>query len=369
MQLDAIRLIEIAMPLKQSFRSAQGEESVRRLLIVEACAGDYRGFGEVSALTDPYYTEETIHTARLILTQYLIPRALQTTWKHPSELAKALRSIQRHYMAKAGLEAAVWDLFAQKRNLSLSRAIGGTQRKISAGVALGIEKDLDALCQQVEQRLNEGYQRIKIKIKPDWDITPLQALRSAFGDIPLMADANASYTLQDVSRLQAIDKFNLTMIEQPLATDDLIDHAALQKNIVTPICLDESITTYDHARKAIQLKSCRVINVKIARVGGLSEAIRIHDLCFEAGIPLWCGGMLESGIGRAHSVALASLPGFTLPGDISASNRYWTTDIIEPEVTLTAEGYIPVSEHSGLGYAIRQDQLQSYTVREETFYP
>lgn len=368
MRIERIRLREIAMPLRSPFVSAHGTEHMRHLLIVEATQGSTTGFGEVSALATPFYTEETHRTARLILESFLIPIALQTEWEHPGELAVALGRVRRHHMAKAGLEAAAWDLYAKYLEEPLFRLLGGTRSQIPVGVAVGLERDLDRLRRVVEQRLSEGYLRIKVKVEPGWDLEPLNALRRSFGDIPLMADANASYTTQDINHLRRLDDLGLLMIEQPFSPDDLVEHAKLQAMMSTPICLDESIESFHDARQAIALESCRIISIKPARVGGLSEAVRIHDLCSENGIPVWCGGMLESGIGRAHSIALASLPGFTLPADLSASRRYWHQDLIEPEILLSEEGHIAMSTDVGIGYSVVRERLDAVTLWTKEFY-
>lgn len=367
MRLEQIRLREIAIPLKEPFITAHGVEKTRRVLIVEAVADGVTGWGEVSALSAPYYTEETHETARLILESFLIPIALHTQWRKPQDMAAAFRPVRRHFAAKAGLEAAIWDLYARMQGLPLYQVLGGTQKLIPAGVAVGIERDVDRLLATVERRLQEGYRRIKLKITPGWDEAPLLAVRARFGDIMLMADANSAYTLHDTETLKRLDDLGLLMIEQPLAADDIIDHAKLQPQLRTDLCLDESILSVVHARQAAELGSCRVINIKPARVGGLTEALAIHEYCYEQGIPVWCGGMLESGIGRAHNLALASLPGFTLPGDISASDRYWEQDVIVPPVTMSPDGFIRVPDGIGLGYEIDTDALETYTVWMYTY--
>lgn len=365
--LDRIALREIALPLKEPFRSAAGEVSLRRLIIVEAWCGGVVGYGESPPLSEPFYTEETTETAWYVLEAFLIPRVLGRPWSTPHDVARALAPVRRHYMAKAGLEGAVWDLYARLAGISLSRALGGERRDVPAGIAIGVQDDLKALADKVKRALDEGYRRVKIKIKPGWDIEPVAFLRERFGDFPLMADANSAYSLADAHRLKRLDPYGLMMIEQPLAWDDIVDHARLQQEIATPICLDESITSAEAARHALELGSCRAINIKPARVGGLAEAVRIHDVCRERGVPAWCGGMLESGIGRAHLVALASLPGFSLPGDISASARYWHEDIIEPPFVLSAGGVIAVPEGPGIGVAVKREALERFTVRAREF--
>jgi len=368
-RLDRIVLREVALPLKEPFVSGVSRVDVRRLLVVEAWCGGVCGYGESSPLSDPYYTEETTETAWHVLESFLIPAVLGRPWRSPADVAARLAPVRRHFMAKAGLEGAVWDLYARLQGLPLSRALGGTRDRIPSGIAVGITGDLAALGERVKQALDAGYARVKIKIKPGWDVEPVRYLRERFGDFPLMADANSTYTLQDAHRLKELDAYGLIMIEQPLAWDDLVEHARLQQLLETPICLDESIPSLAAARAALDLGSCRVINVKPGRVGGLLEAMAIHDLCRERGVPAWCGGMLESGIGRAHLVALASLPGFTLPGDISPSGRYWERDIVEPPFTLLPGGEIAVPSGPGIGVAVDREALERCTVRARAFAP
>ncbi|MCK8828172.1 o-succinylbenzoate synthase [Natroniella acetigena] len=367
MKLSKIVLREVAMELKTPFVTSSGKEDKRNLIIVEVHSEDKVGYGEVSALSAPYYTEETVQTAWYVLDNFLIPLAFKEEWSKPKQLAELLQQVRRHHMAKAGLEGAIWDLYARENKKSLVSSINGIPRSLPAGVSVGIYPNLDQLVEVVGDYLQQGYQRIKIKIKPGWDEEPLQALREAYGNFPLMVDANGSYKLTDANRLRKLDRFGLMMIEQPLAPDDIIDHAKLQQVLGTPICLDESIETAAQARKAIELGSCQIINIKIARVGGLSEALLIHQFCQEREVPVWCGGMLESGIGRAHALALSTLPGFSLPGDISATDRYWEEDIITPEVTLSEDGYIEVPTGAGLGFKVNQDLLEGYTVKKEEF--
>jgi len=365
--VDRIILREVALPLKEPFSTATGRVDIRRLIIVEAWCDGVAGYGEASPLSEPFYTEETTETAWHVLESFLVPRVLGRAWSSPAEVASWFAPIRRHYMAKAGLEAAAWDLYARLMGLSLSEALGGERRFVPSGIAIGVQDDLAALAAKVKRALEEGYRRIKIKIKPGWDLEPVRFLRDRFGDFPLMADANSAYSLADVEHLKRLDPFGLMMIEQPLAWDDIVDHARLQKELATPVCLDESITSADAARHALELGSCRVINIKPARVGGLCEAVRILHLCRERGVPAWCGGMLESGIGRAHMVALASLPGFDLPGDISASDRYWREEIVDPPFRLLPGGFIAVPQGDGIGVAIDHGALRRFTVRLREF--
>lgn len=369
MRFERVVLHEVAMPLREPFHTSFGSIDRRRFLIVEGCVGGQAGWGEATVLGPPLYSEETAGTAWHVLESFLIPRAFACEWERPEELAAALRPIRGHRMARAALEGAAWDAFARLGGIPLARAIGGARERVAAGVAIGLQPDMQTLVRRVGECLAEGYQRIKVKIKPGWDFTPLRALRDHFGDLPLMADANSAYTLADSEALRRLDQLGLLMIEQPLAEDDIVDHARLQAALTTPICLDESIRSADDARKALELGSCRIINVKVGRVGGLTESRRVHDLCRERGVPLWCGGMLESGVGRAHNIALASLPGFTLPGDLSPSARYWARDLIEPEVTLSTGGAIAVPSAPGIGFTVRRDALEQFTLRRQVFLP
>jgi len=369
MLIQRITLYQIRMQLRSPFVTSYGAYTDRETILVEVEEkSGVTGWGECVAFATPWYTEETIGTAWHMMEQFLIPPLLGQPFEHPSEVNALFTSVKRNQMAKAGLETAVWDMYAKLCGLPLAQVLGGTRQEIETGVAAGLQKSPEQLYSLIEQYVSEGYKRIKVKIKPGTDIELLRNIRSVFPHLPLMADANSAYTLNDVQHLQKLDEFGLMMIEQPLAADDIIDHAKLQQRLTTPICLDESLVTYDDVRKAIELGSCQVVNLKIGRVGGLSEALRIHELCAEHGIPVWCGGMLETGIGRAHNIALASLPGFTLPGDISASSRYWERDVIAPEVTLR-EGKITLSDQPGIGYEIDHEYIHSLTLRSESFYP
>ena len=360
-----VTLRTLSMRMKFPFETSYGVQQDKQFLLLEAKTEDgYIGYGEGVAFTEPWYTEETVNTTKHILTDFLIPTILNKSFEHPDELQKHFAQIRRNNMAKACLEGAFWDLYAQKTKQSLSKAIGGTAEQITVGVSIGLQPTNEQLFDTIESYLQQGYKRIKLKIKPGKDIEVIKAVRERFGDIPLMVDANSAYTLEDISHLQQLDAFNLLMIEQPLAHDDIVDHAILQKQMKTPICLDESITGYDDARRAIALGSCRVINIKIGRVGGITVAKKIHDLCQQHNVAVWCGGMLEAGVGRAHNVAITSLSGFTLPGDTAASNRYWERDIIEPEVTVH-NGYITVPTEVGIGYKLNLQVVEQFTVNKQ----
>lgn len=364
--ISSIYLYVIKMPLKSPFLTHLGAVTEREGIIVEITDIDgVSGYGEGVAFSSPWYTEETVETSLHMLTSFLIPLLEKNPVNHPQELSQLFASVRRNHMAKAALETAVWDLYAKKQNQSLSKSIGGTSSRIASGVVVATDSTENALA-QIEAYLKDGYQRFKIKINPQLDLKFLREIRRQYPEIQLMADANSAYSLKDVERLKALDEFNLLMIEQPLAHDDIIEHAILQKEIQTPICLDESIVTFEDARKAIELGSCKVINIKIGRVGGLHEAMRIHDYCYERNIPVWCGGMIEFGVSRAHNIALASLPGFTIPGDISASSRFWEQDIILPEVTVK-DGWVEVSEGSGIGFQINEKRLQETLLEKKKF--
>jgi len=351
-RVDNIVLREIRMPLVHAFETSFGRTTERRIILLEACADGLSGWGEVTCGEDPFYNEEWTASAWLILRDY-------------AATGKAA-AIRGHRMARGGLEAAMWDLEARRNGVPLWKQIGGgARREIPCGVSIGIQESVDALLRKIDGELAAGYQRIKIKIKPGWDVPVVNEVRKRFPQTRLMVDANSAYTLADSDRLRQLDEFYLMMIEQPLAHDDIIDHAELQAKLATPICLDESIRTAHHAEQAIRLGACRIINIKLGRVGGFSEARRIHDIALKAGIPVWCGGMLESGIGRAHNIALSTLPGFVLPGDVSASRRYWMRDIIAPPVEVSAHGTLAVRDEPGFGYEIDREFLDSITVRRE----
>jgi len=307
--------------------------------------------------------EPALHVPRGVL----IPWTLGREWTRRSDLDQQFRAMRGHNMVKAALENALWDIEAQQKRLPLAKLVGGTFDEIPCGVSIGIQNSVDELLEKIERELAAGYQRIKVKIKPGWDVEVLPHIRAQFPRIALMADANSAYTLDDLEHLKSFDRFHLMMIEQPLGWEDLVDHAKLQRQILTPLCLDESIHSADDARKAIELGACKIINVKLGRVGGFTAARQVHDLCRARNIPVWCGGMLESGIGRAHNIALSALPGFTLPGDVSASRRYWTEDIIDPEVTVSPRGTIRVPAGPGLGFTPNLERIERATVRKESF--
>jgi O-succinylbenzoate synthase len=369
MRLRKITLREIHLQLLSPFQTSFGTSHLRRILLLEAQvdgdAGRVTGWGESTAGENPFYSYETVETAWLILRDYLWPLLRQKEIRSACDVWDMLAPVRGHNMAKAALESAVWDAEAKQMGLPLASVLGGRREEIPCGVSIGIQPTIAALMTKVEEALSAGYQRVKIKIKPGYDIDPVWALRENFPTIRLMVDANSAYRLEDAPLLQKLDAYYLIMIEQPLGWDDIFSHAALQRQIETPICLDECIHEVEHARAAIESRACRIINIKLGRVGGHTPARRIHDLCQAHAIPVWCGGMLESGIGRAHNIAMSSLANFSLPGDVAASRRYWAEDIITPEVEVSPQGTIRVPTAPGIGYEPRLDRIESLTRRRE----
>jgi O-succinylbenzoate synthase len=365
--IDAISVREIRLRLKAPFETSFGILQKRRILLVEVKSDGATGWGEVTAVEGPFYNSETTDTAWIILRDFIIPLVLGKEVASATEIPTLVAPVRGHEMAKAAVENAIWDLEAQQKKLPLAVVLGGRMEEIACGVSIGINRTVDALVRSVETELAAGYQRIKIKIKPGNDQKPVRTLRQHFPNIKLMVDANSAYGLRDIAHLREFDEYDLMMIEQPLAWDDFYQHAHLQTELQTPICLDESIHNLGHTEAAIAMKSCRVLNIKLGRVGGHTEARRIEEFCRQNQIPVWCGGMLESGIGRAHNIAMSALPGFILPGDVSASQRYWDEDIIEPEVEVTQQGTIQVPTSPGLGYQVARKRVDSLTERQETF--
>lgn len=367
MKIERITLRQLKMPLVHFFETSFSRTYARDIVIVEVESEGLSGWGEITAGENPFYNEEWTQSAWMIARDYVAPRLVGKTLAAATDVDPLTRHIRGHNMARGGVEAAVWDLQARRNNNPLWKEIGGGAREeIPCGVSIGIQDTVEQLLGKIELELNAGYQRIKMKIKPGWDVDVIRQVRERFPNIRLMADANSAYTLADVARLKALDQFYLMMIEQPLSHDDIIDHAQLQPKLDTPICLDECIRSAHHAEQALRLGAGRIINIKLGRVGGFSEAIKLHNVCQAAKIPVWCGGMLEAGIGRAHNIALATLPNFTLPGDVSASKRYWSRDIIAPEVEITPNGTIAKSDEPGFGYAIDHDFMNHVTIRTET---
>ena len=369
MRLDQITLREIGLALKEPFRISSGEMHERRMLLIELVADDgARAWSECVAGEAPNYSPETIDTAWTMIEQYVAPRALSRVFEHPGEAhAFFEQDFRGHQMAKAAVEMGLWGLAATQASEPLARFIGGTRSEIEVGISLGIQASPDALVAKVLAAVADGYRKVKIKIEPGRDLEWVRAVRKAAGpSAHLMADANNAYTLDDADRLAGFDELDLMMIEQPLAWDDLVRHAELQKRLRTPVCLDESITSLDRAQDMVALGSGKIVNIKPGRVGGFSSAIAIHDFCQQMGIPVWCGGMFESGIGRAYNVALASLPNFTLPGDISPSARYWARDIVDPEWTMNDGIVLVPLDRPGIGVSVDESRVATLTVRSTT---
>jgi O-succinylbenzoate synthase len=366
MKIDRVILRQISMPLVHFFETSFGRTTERHMILVEVQGEGASGWAEVTAGENPFYNEEWTESAWLILRDYAAPRVVGRSFESPEEVAPLTSHIRGHNMARGALECAVWDLAARLECVPLWKKIGGgARREIPCGVSLGIHDTVDALLARIERELADGYRRIKLKIKPGWDVDVIRRVRERFPSIKLSVDANSAYTLADADHLRRLDEFYLMMIEQPLSHDEIIDHAQLQAKLSTPICLDECIRSAHHAEQAIRLRACGIINIKLGRVGGFREARRVHDVAQAAGIPVWCGGMLEAGIGRAHNVALSTLPNFVLPGDVSASKRYWKRDIVQPAVETTPRGTIEIRDEPGFGYALDYDFIRGITVREE----
>jgi O-succinylbenzoate synthase len=365
MRIDAITLREVHLPLVRPFETSFGVTRNRRILLVEIQSEGLTGWGECTAGERPFFSEECTDTAWAVITQELGPMLAAESPEHGGECPRILRAVRGNRMAKAALENAIWDLEAQREGISLSKLIGGVQETIQCGVSLGIHESIPELLATIERELEAGYQRVKLKVKPGWDIEVLERVRSRWPEIVLSVDANSAYKLRDSDHLLEFDQFDLLMIEQPLWHDDFYFHSLLQKRLNTPICLDESIHNRRDTLAAIEMESCQIINIKLGRVGGFSEAIAVHNAAQERGVRVWCGGMLESGIGRSHNIALSTLEDFTLPGDVSASARYWAEDIIEPEVVVSKQGEIAIPDTPGRGYDVRTDLVEKLTVRKE----
>ena len=367
MIISSVELREIRLPLVHFFETSFGRTTERRIVLVRVESRDgAEGWGECTAGEGPFYSDEWTDSAWATLEQFLAPMIVASQATSAAEVFSVFRHVRGHRMAKAAIETACWDLEAKAKGVPLWKLLGGTQTEISCGVSIGIQDSVPILLEKIQKEVDAGYQRIKIKIKPGWDADVIKTVRQRFPDIGLVGDANSAYTLADAALFQDLDQFNLMMFEQPLAHDDIFDHAALQGKLKTSICLDESISSAEDAKNAINLGACRIVNLKLGRVGGHSEAQRVEQICREQGVPVWCGGMLESGIGRAHNIAMSSLAGFTLPGDVSASKRYWSTDIIEPAVTVSPRGTIQVPDQPGLGYKVNLERIESLTVRRAT---
>ena len=369
MQVEKAVLREIYLPLLHGFETSFSRIEGRHVLLLELDCGDHTGWGECVADDGPFYSYETIHTAWPVLTRLILPSLVQRSWSHPNELGPAFAFIRGHSMAKACVEAALWDAWSKRQHKPLWKVLGGTRSRIECGVSIGIQKSPDILLEKIERELQDGYCKIKIKIKPGWDVDIVRLVRRHFPQIPLMVDANSAYRLEDAAHLRSLDELGLLMIEQPLAHDDLLDHSRLQSQIETPLCLDESICHQRDARHAIQLGACRIINIKMGRLGGHAESLRVHDACRDSGIPVWCGGMLETGIGRAHNIALSTLDNFSIPGDVSASRRYFERDTIVPAIEVEPDGCITPPTSPGIGYQPDREWIEELTRRRQGFAP
>src|SRR5580692_9667926 len=368
MKIEAITLREINMPLAHPFETSFGVTTGRRILLVEIEGEGLSAWGECVAGEHPYFSDEMIDTAWHIAETELAPRLLKAEVQSGSDCPTLFEQVRGHRMAKAAIENAVWELDATRQGIPFAKLLGGTRKTIPCGVSIGIQPSIEQQLEKVETEVAAGYQRIKLKCKPGWDENVFTAVRERFPNITLSCDANSAYRLDDADRIATWDKFNLLMIEQPLWYDDFYFHSMLQQRLETAICLDESIRNRRDALAAIDMESCRIINIKVGRVGGFSEAIGVHNAAAERGIPVWCGGMLETGIGRSHNIALSSLPNFSLPGDVSASSRYWAEDIIEPPVTVSSKGEITVPTGVGSGYPIQRRRIEALTVRKASIH-
>jgi O-succinylbenzoate synthase len=367
MNIARIEMREIRLRLRHFFETSFGRTVERRILLVRVVGGDgAEGWGECTAGEGPFYSEEWIDGAWEVTRDFLAPMVLAGSAGTAAEVGALMSRVRGHRMAKAGVETACWDLETRRLGVPLWRHLGGSRPEVPCGVSIGIQDSHGELLDKIEKELAAGYQRIKIKIKPGWDGEVVEAVRARFPQILLMVDANSAYTLADVPLFRALDSHRLLMVEQPLAYDDMYDHARLQSRIETAVCLDESVRSSEDARKALALGACRIINIKLGRVGGHAEARRVEAVCREGGVPVWCGGMLESGVGRAHNVAMSTLAGFTLPGDVTASARYWEEDIIDPPVTVTPRGTIHAPEAPGIGFEVNRARVEAHTVRSET---
>ena len=363
MRIERLELRVLRLPLVRFFETSFGRVHDRTFLLVRLEGEGVTAWGECVADDNPYYGSETVETAWHIIVDFLAPLVVGVSFAHPADVYPAMRRVRGHQMAKAAIEMAAWDLAARQAGVPLRVLLGGTRTAIAAGVSIGIQDSLAELVDRVEAELRDGYRRIKIKVKPGWDIEAVEAVRRRFGDIPLMVDANAAYRLEDAAHLSALDAFGLMMIEQPLDYDDIRDHAVLQRQLTTAVCLDESIHSVRLGRDAIDAGACRIINIKPGRVGGHAESVRLHDLCAARGVPVWHGGMLESGVGRAHNLHLSTLANFSLPGDVAASKRYYQPDLIEPGIEVGPDGMIQVPEGPGIGVHVAMDRVERATLR------
>ncbi len=364
MQIKSIELIEIKLPLVHFFETSFGRTYERRIILVrvEDSAGN-EGWGECTAGESPSYCEEWTESCWSVMREILSPAIIGKEFEKAENAWDLIKAVRGNRMAKAAIETAIWDLEAKNLNVPLWRHLGGVNQEIACGVSIGIQDSVEQLFDKIQTELDAGYQRIKIKISPRWDYAVIKKVREHFGDIPLMGDANSAYTLDDIELLKSLDEFNLMMLEQPLSHDDILDHAKLQRRISTPICLDEPIKSPEDARKAIEMKSGKIINLKNGRVGGHTQSKLVEKICRENNVPVWCGGMLEAGIGRSHNIAISTLAGYTMPGDVSASKRYFHEDIVEPAIEVTSKGTIIASEKAGIGVEVKRNLIDKLAVR------
>lgn len=365
MKIESVTIREIRMPLVHFFETSFGRTTERRILLVTVRTEGVDGWGECTAGEHPFYNEESIDTAWYVIREYLAPTLLGKDVAAGGNCPALFARVRAHRMAKAAVENAVWDAEAQLRGVPLWKLVGGSRTELNAGVSIGIQDSPERLLEKIETELAAGYQRIKVKVKPGWDVNVLSKIRGRWPDILLSCDANSAYTMNNVEHLKKFEEFKLLMIEQPLWNDDIYFHAKLQAQLQTALCLDESIHHVRDAQTALQMKACRIMNIKLGRVGGFSEAKKVHDSCQQADVPVWCGGMLESGIGRVHNLAMSTLPNFRLPGDVSASKRYWKEDIIEPEVVVSPKGTIRIPDEAGRGFQVKTELVEKFTVRKE----
>ncbi len=367
MTIDAVELREIRLPLVAPFETSGWKEEEKTCIIVALESGGMVGYGECPVSPGPWYGPETLATAWHIMEDYVVPRVVAHDFGSPSEFLEDMSVVRGHNMTKAAFEMALWDLSAKEKKLPLNRMLGGTRTRVESGVSVGVQKSTKQLIEVIGNYLEQGYARVKVKIKPGWDLKLVSAIREKYPELRLMVDANGAYIPEFANTFEKLDEYELMMIEQPFAWDDMVEHAALQRTIKTPVCLDESVCSLNDLKTALQLKSCKILNIKPPRVGGLSVSKQMHDLCLSHKMPVWCGGLLETGIGRAHNVALASLEGFVLPGDISASNRYFKNDIVKPEFVLNKDGTLNVPQGNGIGVEVLSERLEANTITKKRF--
>lgn len=365
MKIESITLRELQLPLKHFFETSFGRTENRRVLLVTVQGEGVEGWAECVAGEGPFFSYEWIETAWITMREFLAPALIGKKIERGRDAASLMSQVRGHNMAKAAIENALWDAEAKQKQVPLWKLLGGTRNEIVCGVSIGIQDSHEQLLEKIETELAAGYQRIKVKVKPGWDLGVLAQIRKRWPNILLSCDANSAYRPKDLDHLRRFDDFDLLMIEQPYWEDDISQHAKLQRELKTAICLDESIRSGRDAASAIELGACRIVNIKVGRVGGFGEAIAVHDVCQENNIPVWCGGMLETGIGRAHNVALSTLPNFRLPGDVSASKRYWHEDIVEPEIEVSPRGTIRVNDAPGTAYEIKKSLVEKLTTRRE----